>query len=164
MSTHSLNRRSILAGIGSALTLTATTAAVVSTTVQPAAGDAIGDFLAANPDAELLALGAELDAAWERERLAFDVSNAADKASSPDADHLDDVWDKLVDQAGEIVHRIIPLQATTLAGVMVKVRAVAWCYCGKPEDIITDDEHYMSDVHLALGIARDLSLMPAVGT
>jgi hypothetical protein len=79
-----------------------------------------------HPDARLLALGRQLDAAWAAERKA----NLATGVET----------DPYVGACTEIVQNIEDVDATSMAGVMVKVKAFNWCRddIGPWEDATTD--------------------------
>ncbi len=88
---------------------------------------------APTPDADLLRLGAQLLDAILVETAAWAVVGNL----QPD---VDDDWPEHVEAqaqmavVGEIAERIGAIQAPSLAGVLVKVRAVVWCRCGDAFD------------------------------
>ena len=94
----------------------------------PASALAI-DGVSVRPDAELLRLGRELDAAWAHERATY----ARMKGSY--SQEGDRITQAAFDATGEIVGRIEELLATTLDGFKVKARAVSWCYDGGEVDL-----------------------------
>ena len=98
---------------------------------------------AAGNDAELVRLGAQLDAAWSEQV-------ASDKA--------DNDIDEPHERACEIAHRIEQMQATTIAGLIVKARACSWCHGGEPfePDFFSLDGHPTTDLRLAASVFRDL--------
>jgi hypothetical protein len=77
------------------------------------AGAALADASNAD-DAELLRLGAELDR-LDAEWLA--LSN-----EEPDSDLI--AWSSFLDRFGELIEQIMPLRATSLAGIAVQARAL----------------------------------------
>ena len=93
-----------------------------------------------HPDAELLALGERLRAAW-----------AAEVAAPPHEEY---------EAAFEVSHRIVDLiellPATTHAGLRVKAMALSWCYSGEP---VVEEEIFgtctTTNVQLSAGIVRD---------
>ena len=100
-----------------------------------------------HPDAELLRLGRELDAAWAHERATY----ARMKGSySKEADRITQA---AMLATGEIVDRIEELPATTLDGFKVKARAVSWCYDGGEVDLGFQGT---TDERLANAIIREL--------
>lgn len=132
MSTHT--RRSILAG-ASALPIAAAVATVplvAKGAIFPPTGETQADLLMKmmdifaearsrpHPDAELLALGREFEAAWENERRLVALAKT-------DAE-CDAAWAP----TSAIVHRIVNMPATTMEGLRVKARAILWC--GYEED------------------------------
>lgn len=72
--------------------------------------------LDADADAELLALGAELERRWAIEH----------QRSNVEGDLSDEELDAVCDYTGEIARQIEEAHATTLAGYRVKARAIAW--------------------------------------
>lgn len=79
--------------------------------LQAAPADPIGDFLAANPDAHILALGEGFDALCaELDALPFDAEDE----------------DDLVDAVCDAAYEIADAEAVTIAGIMVKIRAALW--------------------------------------
>ena len=96
---------------------------------------------AAHPDAALLALGAELDARWAEEKL---------------HDNGDiNLWEAAYDRCQDTVAMIEDTPATTLDGLKVKARAVAWCHSGDEKvDLIVDQD--TRDLRLANQIINKL--------
>jgi hypothetical protein len=74
-------------------------------------------------DAELLALGRELDIAYADETA---VSQRVDDGIAP----FDEV-DTAVARTSAIVGKIIEIKAQTLEGLLVKARALDWCHSGE---------------------------------
>jgi hypothetical protein len=90
-----------------------------------AAAPIIPSVAATNPDATLLRLGAELDTAYAAENEAWTA------AGDVDDDHpMHVLADKLGEVTGGIVDLIEAERAATLAGLLVKTRAVRWCRTG----------------------------------
>lgn len=106
-----------------------------------------------HPDAALLALGLELDAAWAAERTTWDRS---DRWSEGD----DLIAEAAVEASAAVVHRIEKVPARTLDGLLVKARAVSWCLCG---EAFTPDEGASTDLQLAHAIVEDLRRIAANG-
>jgi hypothetical protein len=101
----------------------------------------------AHPDAALLALEIDFDAAWGRERAVYEAwrsicSDAADAAT-----------DAACDKTSGVVQRIIDVPARTLDGLRVKARAISWCSGGDDVDL---DVQGTTDLQLATSIVRDL--------
>lgn len=103
-----------------------------------------------HPDAALLELGRELDAAWAAERVARD----------DDSDPEGVLGDAAADVSAAVAHRIEKVPARTLDGLLVKARAVAWCVCG---DEFTPEEDATTDLRLAHGIVEDLRRIAGEG-
>ena len=110
-------------------------------------------------EAELLRLGAEFELAWDRQA-------ACERATAP-ADSPDDVHDALYaafetayHATSAIVDKIEGIKATTLDGVLVKLRACSWCHSGEPFDgsFLWDDPRCpaTTDFRCAEGVLRDL--------
>ncbi|MGE8126596.1 hypothetical protein ACQKQD_06420 [Methylobacterium sp. NPDC080182] len=98
------------------------------------------------PDADLITLGADLTAAWTR----FSELESADgEAPAVDAAYAD---------ASAAAKAIAALRATTLAGLLIKARAIAWYHLGETlgEGSLGDET---SDVRLARTIVGDLLAM-----
>ena len=98
-----------------------------------------------HPDAALLRLGAELDAAWLHQE-------AAAKSMS------DDEFEAMMDAGGVLVDRIEHLPARTLEGLLVKARAISWCNSGEEidPDRFSPYPSATTDARLAASIVRDL--------
>jgi hypothetical protein len=96
---------------------------------------------AAPADAEILALGQELEAAWETQRRAFEVELSDDDA------------DTAIAPCRRIVERIINAPACTLDGLGVKARAFLWCGYDR---VSLTDLGATTDCQLASSILRDL--------
>jgi len=101
---------------------------------------------AAHPDAELVRLGAELEAAWARQDAAAELAKT------------DDELEELMRPAEEAVERIEHLPAYTLAGLLVKARAISWCNCGEEidPDRFCPFQGAATDGRIAASIVRDL--------
>lgn len=106
-----------------------------------------------NPDAELIRLGATLDDANNKMRAleAELVDDGSDEAS----EHIY----AAIAVASAIVDQIERLSATTLAGLKVKVRAIAWCHSDEPFDDECFNEQGTTNVRLASSVMRDLMAM-----
>lgn len=101
------------------------------------------------PDAELLALGRELDAALVVERAALAAAAADDDAAIEAA----------LDAVGKIIDRIPHIPATTLEGLAVKARAFLWCGHEPDEvgpEVFADIFGCSTDQQLAGSVMRDL--------
>lgn len=109
-----------------------------------------------HPDAELLALGAEMDAAHVRERAAW---AALDRAGWTEAE--DAACEALADAVSAVINRILPVPARTLDGLLVKARAVDWCWSG--EGFEPDSPRDTTDVKLCYSAMRDLLALAKAG-
>ncbi len=101
---------------------------------------------APHPDAELIRLGRELEAAWAAERAAWIALHEDD---SPEADAQSGA---AYNRCDGIVDAIEAEQAATLDGVLVQARAVAWIYDGDDFELPGGT----TDQRIACQIVRDL--------
>ncbi len=134
---HTLSRRAprrrflMEAGATIALSLGATAAVLAPdpTWGAPAAEDA-------GPDAELLRLGRELTACHEAKARAWlAVEDVRDTVLDEDP-----VWqaaEAAADRVRAVIAQIEACTATTLPGVLVKARALAWCRSNDPATVET---------------------------
>jgi hypothetical protein len=109
-------------------------------------------------DADLLHLGRLLREASAAEQAAWLAAGAAD--GDPDAAEAQ----ALNALSAEIVERIAATQATTLAGLRVKLDGIAWCRAWEPWTRADLDLAYSDcplETQLCAGVARDLTLMRA---
>lgn len=101
-------------------------------------------------DVALVVLGQEL----ERREAAFQAA-----LETPHRD-LDSTIDAHCESVGEIAQEIVATPAKTLAGLMVKAKALAWCLGEESiEDVL--EEQGTTDDQLAYSIVRDLLRMAA---
>ncbi|MGW8788777.1 hypothetical protein [Heyndrickxia sporothermodurans] len=105
-------------------------------------------------DAELLRLRAEFERLWSAEdvlSLRF-LSDRSDAAS--------DAIDAAVNTTRAVVEKFEVMRATTLLGMIVKVRAFSWCHSN---DVVTAEELFgpkpSTELRLMMGIMRDLALI-----
>lgn len=77
------------------------------------------DLVTRTPDHELFRLALELDERWAHEQEVM--------AALPD-----DLYDEAMLATGEIVDAIAEVPATTLPGILIKARALSWCFNGHP--------------------------------
>jgi hypothetical protein len=105
---------------------------------EPVAGGAKGQ----HRDAELIALGAELERAWDVERPKWAEVKPGTK---------DDVVLKIMAHCRSLCERILLLPAHTLVGLRIKARALLWCHQGELGDF-----GEATDEKLAGSIIRDL--------
>ncbi len=115
------------------------------------AGAAIGS---AGPDAQILQLGREFDAARAAEKRWFD-----EVYPSIPVDKQDAAADVQMDVTGAIVAAIISTRAVTIPGLVVKARAVAYCHGdddvhGLERDLV--DESPATDTKLLWSLLADL--------
>lgn len=103
-------------------------------------------------DAELLRLGAELDEALARQNAAW----AASAGELNDEGPLTLKSHAAFDECGGIVDRIELVTATTLAGLLVKAKALAWCRSDDPMTAETFGDHPTTDVRITASILADL--------
>ena len=110
-------------------------------------------------DAELLRLGAEFELAWDRQV-------ACERALSVGAAQIDEnpalyaKFDETYYAVSAMVDKIEGMQATTLFGILVKLRACSWCHSGEPFDgtFLWDHDGSLptTDYRLAEAVLRDL--------
>lgn len=108
-------------------------------------------------DAELLRLGEQLTLAWAQEKAAW---AAAEGENNDDGPLTGNAFD-MVDETGAIVNQIEGTPATTLAGVLVKMQAIAWCCDGEfmtIEDLV-DSTQPTTNLLLVASLLRDLTAM-----
>jgi hypothetical protein len=102
-----------------------------------------------HPDAELLRLGAELEAAWGRENAHFDAGLAT----------TDEGIEAAMAPCRDLVNQIELLPARTLEGLRVKARSVQWC-CNEGSDdpnyFGSLDDWETTDIRISSSIIRDL--------
>lgn len=103
-------------------------------------------------DAELIGLGRELAVAWQAENATVasidgDFSQAAQ-----------DTLDTACERTSDIVSRIEDLHATTLAGLKVKLLALAWTRNSEPLDAASlfEKGQATTDQRLIAGILQDI--------
>jgi len=137
-----ITRRSAIA----AVTALAAGSAAAATVAVPATAD--------TADAELLALGRELDRLWAIER-AEEAAYIAEHRGHDTA-----ALDAATAASAAIAHKIRDLPATTLAGLRVKAEAFVWSQGG--EHVEHDDD--ATDTRLAAGIVRDIRAMASSNT
>jgi hypothetical protein len=104
----------------------------------------------ADADAELLALGAEFEKAWDAERETFQ------RFEDIDSDEADEATETAVNAVSVIADKIEKLQAHTLAGLKLKARVITWC---RGDDELSDtsfNDQGTTDVRFAASIVRDL--------
>ncbi|WP_294534280.1 hypothetical protein [uncultured Rhodoblastus sp.] len=99
---------------------------------------AITAAASSDSDAALIALGRELEEAWDQENKINDSSSDEDVVAACGA-------------TSAVVERIEAIPARTLEGFKVKARAVSWCHCGDFEGFGTT-----TDERIAARIIRDL--------
>lgn len=113
---------------------------------EPGAGGAKGQ----HDDAELVALGAEFERAWDVERPKWAAVAPGTK---------DDVVLKIMAPCRVLSERILRLPAHTLVGLRIKARAILWCHNGEL-DVFGHGE--ATDEKLAESIVRDLLALSIV--
>jgi hypothetical protein len=101
-------------------------------------------------DGYLLSLGKELDAASENETA---VLAAADGLPGKEIDRL---YDPARIRSKDLVEKIIATKATTIDGLKVKARALAWCHSGDVIDATSFDSYPTTDIKVLASIAQDL--------
>jgi hypothetical protein len=110
---------------------------------------------APHPDAELMRLGVDLDAARAVEDAFFAVYRH----------NTDEENEAATEPCSILVDQIEDIAATTLDGLMVKVRALMWCRVGEPMDLDDFCDGYplgpSTDVRLVVSIIADLTRMGA---
>lgn len=103
-----------------------------------------GEAMPATADADLIRLGAELEAAWA-------VQDEAERADGDEGAS----FDRAYEACRTISERIIEVPAATLDGMRVKARVVAWCHSGEP---FADDsfDGASTDLRMVASLLRDL--------
>lgn len=108
------------------------------------------------PDAALLRLGEALRAARRRETAAWELADVEEE-TGPRTEHAQHRFQ----ETRAIVRRIERQPAATLAGLLVKMRAVAWCRSDaplEPEELGLDPaERQPTDLRLIAAVLRDLA-------
>jgi hypothetical protein len=119
-------------------------------TAKPKTRKAPTNPVTGGPDAKLIALGMQLDAAWAHEKSIEEVMNDF----SDDA--FEAAFEAATDVSSAIVDHIEELTATTIAGARVKAKAVWWCHNGEEIDDDFFSTQCTTDVRIAAGLVRDL--------
>ena len=148
-----------LLGSGALAALTGAGFAAVVLSPDPVWGEAERRAGATLPDADaaLLQLGLDLTAAWRAEGALWQAVGAASEA---DEDRLWEQASALSKRTEELVDRIRDISATTLPGVLVKVRALHWCRSGNDiEEDDIDPDGVTTDMALVTSLVRDLGRM-----
>lgn len=151
MSGHS--RRSIFGKTAAAV---AGIAVVYGCTPTPAAAD--------SPDVTIVRLGADLNASWAAENEAWEVYDGIPGA---DDDHPSFIRAAaLTARSSKIVGTIEQTPAFTLAGLVVKGRALRWCRSHEPIDaeffanpMLTHVPTLTTDERLVVSLLADLHVM-----
>jgi hypothetical protein len=94
-------------------------------------------------DAQLIQLGDELEIAWADERRICQDETSSDAKVA-----------RACDRVASIVDKIEATQASSIEGLRVKARAIAWCHGDKAPIALTDKQ--TTDVRLAQAIIADL--------
>jgi hypothetical protein len=104
----------------------------------------VGLPIATDPDAELIALGMQLETAWAHERSLED-----------DTHIFGDAYEAAHGVSSAIVSRIEKLTALTLAGAKVKAQGISWCHSGEEIEAEDLNEPGTTSVRLAASLIRD---------
>lgn len=117
---------------------------------------------ASHPDAQLLALGAQLLRAEQKQQEAWAIADGERDDNGPRTLAAE----AATAAANEIVHQIVELQATTFTGLRVKALGVRCIYQPDPVDVETlfgtsPGEHVTTDHKLICGVLSDLLTAPA---
>ena len=109
-----------------------------------------------HPDAKLLELGRELEAAWAEETRLF-----TEHEEELELDHIELILDAACSRTNNIVLDIEQVCARTLDGLIVKARACLKCRgeCGLGDELFFRNPHPSTDERLVAGIVRDLAAM-----
>lgn len=104
--------------------------------------------LPADSDAELIRLGAALDAAWKAQNISEGKDDSAEFMAA-------------YNFARDIVDRILNVQARSIEGLCVKARALSWCHSGEFEGILPGPGELQvrertTDICFVDSICRDL--------
>jgi hypothetical protein len=124
------------------------------------AGTAVTDArhtIRPHADAELLRLGALLQAAWAEENAAFAVVDGLSDGAAQDAAEKAAV--ALQRRTSAIVDRIEGTRARTLGGLRIKLSALNWCYSDEPltAENLAGSRMPCTDTRLLASMLRDLS-------
>jgi hypothetical protein len=113
----------------------------------------------ADGDAELIRLGHEMDTAVARQAEAWAT------VGREDTDEAESIAVAAQRHVGTIVDQIEALPATTLDGLKVKRRAIAWCWCDEPvtAEMLADHPQPAADMRILAGLLQDLSAMMGAG-
>lgn len=104
-------------------------------------------------DDHLRDLGRRLDQAWSNQKH-------LDAVYSGDGGHeADTAWTAAYDACGGLVCQIEQVPATTIEGLAVKTRAVAWCLSGGPIVAEKFGGSTSTDIRIATSILRDILAM-----
>ncbi len=112
-------------------------------------------------DAKLIGLGHALRQAWAEENEAWALAEDEEDDDGPKTLRAS----RLTKVTAAIAREAVRYQATTLAGVLVKVTALAWCRSGDPwevEDVNPFGFPSTSTAVLA-GLLNDLQAMRGAG-
>ena len=127
-------------------------AAIVTT------GTAVSAQVPVHADAELLRLGSLMDAAAIAERDAWAASDLAEEDEGPAFMRARALQDRVHALVGQIEQH----RAVTLAGLLVKMRAITWCCDGDTvsvKDLCPYAAHPTTDIRLLDGLLTDLTAM-----
>lgn len=95
-------------------------------------------------DAGLIALGAQFERVWAIEKTFWEGKLSPATYSLAEDAHA---------STGDLAEQIVKLRATTMEGLRVKARVVAWCYQGEPS---VDLDARTTDIRIAESIVHDL--------
>lgn len=107
-------------------------------------------------DAELIRLGLLLDEAAAREAAAW-----AAYARAGHDDENEKIAEALNAHTGAVVHQIEQLTSASVAGLLVKLRAIEWCCAGEPitAENLCDSRDPTTDMRLLASVVSDLAAM-----
>ena len=97
-----------------------------------------------NDDVEILRLWKTLDAIWQHED---EIVEAIERCpiGSPEEATLARQIDTTLEGSAEIVDQLLPLRAGCRETLIIKAKAIAWCYHGQNEPVILDDASETTD-------------------
>jgi hypothetical protein len=109
----------------------------------------------AHPDAKLLDLGRLMEKARAEEQVAWDIAAGEDDDDGP----LTMQANALYGAVAAVVVQIEQVPATTIDGLLVKMRALDWCRCGDPVTVLDIDPRPdpATDTRIMVGLIQDLT-------
>jgi hypothetical protein len=109
-----------------------------------------------NDDVEILRLWKKLDALWQRED---ELSEAIERcpSNSPEEAMLEKQIFATLDASGEIVDQLLPSRAGCRETLVIKAKAIAWCYHGQRNaPVVFADAGATTDDRMVQSLLDDL--------